>query len=115
MYRRPTTAIRSWTPTHTTVRKSVRYEVDGAIAVVPIDRPEARNAVDSATAAALVAAFQRFAADDSLAIAILTGGGGNFCAGFDLKELASGRGDRLQAQGEGPMGPTRMELGKPVI
>ncbi len=98
---------------------SVGYEVDGAVVTVTIDRPEVRNAVDSATAAELVERFQRFDAEDQLHVAVLTGAGGNFCAGFDLKELA-GRGphpDPLPQAGEGygPMGPTRMELGKPVI
>lgn len=94
---------------------SVRYEVDGAVVTVTIDRPEVRNAVDSATAAALVECFERFDADEALNVAVLTGAGGTFCAGFDLKELASGRGDRLGVAGQGPMGPTRMQLGKPVI
>jgi enoyl-CoA hydratase len=94
---------------------TVRYEVDGPVVTVTIDRPEARNAVDSATAAALVECFTRFDADEALSVAVLTGAGGMFCAGFDLKELASGRGNRLDASGEGPMGPTRMVLGKPVI
>lgn len=85
------------------------------MAVVTIDRPEVRNAVNSATAAELVASFKKFDEDAALSVAILTGAGGNFCAGFDLKELAAGRGDRLSAKGEGPMGPTRMRLGKPVI
>jgi enoyl-CoA hydratase len=94
---------------------SVRYEVDGAVVTVTIDRPEVRNAVDSATAAALVDCFERFDADQALNVAVLTGAGGTFCAGFDLKELASGQGDRLSVPGQGPMGPTRMQLGKPVI
>ena len=94
---------------------NVRYEVDGAIAVVTINRPGARNAVNSATAEELVACFKRFDADDSLSVAILTGAGGNFCAGFDLKEVAQGRANRLTAKAEGPMGPTRMQLDKPVI
>src|SRR5258706_8357641 len=94
---------------------NVRYEVDGAIAVVTINRPGARNAVNSATAEELVACFKRFDANDSLSVAILTGAGGNFCAGFDLKEVAQGRANRLSAKAEGPMGPTRMQLGKPVI
>jgi enoyl-CoA hydratase/carnithine racemase len=94
---------------------NVRYEVDGPIAVVTINRPSARNAVNSATAEELVACFKRFDADDSLSVAILTGAGGNFCAGFDLKEVAQGRANRLSAKAEGPMGPTRMQLDKPVI
>src|SRR5438270_2445297 len=94
---------------------NTRFEVDGPIAVVTINRPGARNAVNSATADELVASFKRFDADDSLSVAILTGAGGNFCAGFDLKEVAQGRAARLTAKGEGPMGPTRMRLDKPVI
>ena len=94
---------------------NTRFEVDGPIAVVTINRPGARNAVNSATASELVASFRRFEADDSLSVAILTGAGGNFCAGFDLKEVAQGRATRLTARREGPMGPTRMQLDKPVI
>jgi len=94
---------------------NTRFEVDGPIAVVTINRPGARNAVNSATASELVASFKRFEADDSLSVAILTGAGGNFCAGFDLKEVAQGRATRLTARAEGPMGPTRMHLDKPVI
>ena len=82
---------------------------------VTIDRPEVRNAVDAETAAELARCFRRFRADGNLAAAVLTGAGGNFCAGFDLKALASGGTDRLSEEGEGPMGPTRMELDKPVI
>jgi enoyl-CoA hydratase/carnithine racemase len=74
-----------------------------------------RNAVDFETAAALADSFRRFDADESLSVAVLTGAGGNFCAGFDLKALAGDTGDRLSESGEGPMGPTRMTLGKPVI
>jgi enoyl-CoA hydratase len=94
---------------------TVRYEVDGPIATVSIDRPHARNAVDVETAAALIECFNRFDADAQLSVAVLTGSGGNFCAGFDLKALATGSGDRLTDSGRGPMGPTRMLLGKPVI
>jgi len=95
--------------------ETVRYEVDGPIAVVTIDRPEVRNAVDRATAEALATAFRRFDADDDLAVAILTGAGGTFCAGADLKAIASGGGNRVTLDGDGPMGPTRMLLDKPVI
>lgn len=83
--------------------------------VVTIDRPKVRNAVDPDTARRLVECFDRFAADDGLAVAVLTGADGNFCAGFDLKALARGVGNRLEETGQGPMGPTRMLLDKPVI
>jgi enoyl-CoA hydratase len=74
-----------------------------------------RNAVDGPTAAALADAFRRFDADESLAVAVLTGANGNFCAGFDLKALAREDSYRLSESGDGPMGPTRMQLSKPVI
>jgi enoyl-CoA hydratase len=94
---------------------SVRYEPDGPVVVVTIDRPQVRNAVDPATAGLLVDCFERFAADDSLAVAVLTGADGNFCSGFDLKAFARGEGNRLDETGPGPMGPTRLTLDKPVI
>ena len=94
---------------------TVRYEPDGQVVVVTIDRPEVRNAVDPETAGLLFDAFQRFNADGNLAVAVLTGSGGNFCAGFDLKALARGAGSRPEETGPGPMGPTRMLLEKPVI
>ena len=97
---------------------AVHYEVDGRVVTVTIDRPEVRNAVNSATAAELAGCFRRFDADEALSVAVLTGAGGMFCAGFDLKELAAGAGEagnRLEKSDEGPMGPTRLLLGKPVI
>jgi len=94
---------------------TVRYETDGPVAVVTIDRPEVRNAVDGPTAAALADAFRRFDADEALVAAVLTGAGGAFCAGADLKAVSDGRGNRVAAEGDGPMGPTRMLLGKPVV
>src|SRR5947208_12144722 len=105
---------------------TVLFETDGEVAVVTINRPEVRNAVDDPTAAALVGAFRRFDADEPLALAVLTGAGGTFCAGADLKAVAAGqlrRGALIDALGEyvlsedgdGPMGPSRMLLGKPVI
>jgi enoyl-CoA hydratase len=87
---------------------TVRYEPDGQVVVVTIDRPEVRNAVDSDTAGQLVECFERFAADDRLAAAVLTGA-------VDLKALARGDGNKLRETGPGPMGPTRMTLDKPVI
>jgi enoyl-CoA hydratase len=83
--------------------------------VVTIDRPEVRNAVDRPTAAALAASFRRFDADEQLAVAVLTGAGGVFCAGADLKALSDGRGTRLTEGGDGPLGPTRLRLSKPVV
>lgn len=94
---------------------AVHFETEGNIAVITIDRPEVRNAVDGETAGLLYAAFQRFDADDALAVAILTGADGTFCAGADLKGVAGGRGNRIRAEGEGPLGPTRMLLSKPCI
>jgi enoyl-CoA hydratase len=94
---------------------SVRYESDGPVAIVTIDRPAVRNAVDRPTAIALADAFRRFDADGSLAVAVLCGAGGTFCAGADLKAVASARGNRAAPTGDGPMGPTRMLLGKPVM
>jgi enoyl-CoA hydratase len=93
---------------------SVRYEPKGRTVVVTIDRPERRNAVDTATAAELAAAFRRFEADPQADVAILTGAGGTFCAGADLQAVADG--DLWQADsGAGPLGPTRLVLAKPVI
>ncbi len=94
---------------------SIQYETDGAVAVVTIDRPEVRNAVDGPTAAELADAFRRFDADDDLLVAVLTGAEGTFCAGADLKGITDGRGNRVTPDGDGPMGPTRMLLDKPVI
>jgi enoyl-CoA hydratase len=94
---------------------SVRTESQDSILVVTIDRPERRNAVDAATASALASAFRTFDGDPSLSVAILTGAGETFCAGADLKALAEGEPRPVQPEGDGPMGPTRMRLGKPVI
>jgi len=88
---------------------------DGPVRVVTIDRPSRRNAVDRATAAALVDAFGAFDGDPTAAVAVLTGAGGTFCAGADLKAVASGDGNRVTESGAGPMGPTRMRLSKPVV
>ncbi len=85
---------------------------------VTINRPAARNAVDRPTAEALAAAFRAFEADDALKVAILCGAGEHFCAGADLKSVASGEAtkvNRIAPDGDGPMGPTRMQLSKPVI
>jgi enoyl-CoA hydratase len=96
---------------------SVSVTTDGPVAVVTIDRPEVRIAVDGPTAVALADAFAGFDGDPGLAVAVLTGAGGTFCAGADLKALASGepRPVSVSPEGNGPMGPTRMELSKPVV
>jgi enoyl-CoA hydratase len=96
---------------------TVRTEPTDRTLVVTIDRPEVRNAVDRPTADALLAAFERFDADDGLDVAVLTGAAGQFCAGADLKAIGTGRGNRVSDNpaSAGPMGCTRMELGKPVI
>jgi len=94
---------------------SVRIEQKDGILVVTLDRPERRNAVDLATASALAAAFRRFDEDASASVAILTGAGGTFCAGADLRAFAEGEPRPVRADGDGPMGPTRMRLSKPVI
>ncbi|MFI5282981.1 MAG: crotonase/enoyl-CoA hydratase family protein [Candidatus Dormibacterales bacterium] len=93
----------------------VRVVTDDAVMTVTIARPEVRNAVDAETAASLVDAFQEFDATSSLSVAVLAGEGGTFCAGFDLKSIAAGGGNPITDTGRGPMGPTRMALGKPVI
>ena len=93
----------------------VRTERAGAVLTVILERPEARNAVDGPTAADLVDAFRAFEADDSLAVAVLWGAGGTFCAGADLKAMTTPRANRVADDGDGPMGPTRMRLTKPVI
>lgn len=94
---------------------SVLIERDGDVAVVTINRPEVRNAVDSATAATLAQAFGNFDRDQSLKVAVLTGSGGTFCAGFDLREVAQGGRKLSKDETQGPMGPTWMELSKPVL
>ena len=94
---------------------TVRVETDGPVTIVTIDRPEVRNAVDGPTADALAATFRAFDADASKAVAVLTGASGYFCAGADLKAIADARGNRVDMEGDGPLGPTRMRLAKPVI
>ncbi len=94
---------------------SIRYELRDRIAVVTIDRPDLRNAVDVPTAEALADAFRRFDEDEQARVAVLTGAGGTFCAGADLKAVAGGELRDFSPQVDGPMGPTRMQLVKPVI
>jgi len=97
---------------------SVLFESGSSIATITLNRPERRNAVDGPTASALLQAFKRFEADDSLLVAVLTGSGGHFCGGADLTAMADPRTRNLiepTGREHGPMGPTRMVFSKPVI
>jgi enoyl-CoA hydratase len=94
---------------------AVRVERAGAVTTIVLDRPERRNAVDGVTARALADAFRAFDADAEARVAVLWGAGGTFCAGADLKAIATATGNRLEPEGDGPMGPTRMLLSKPTI
>ena len=99
-------------------QQTVRVEKKGPVSTVILNRPEVRNAVDSAAAKALVDAFRTFEADPEARVAVFFGEGEAFCAGADLKAIA--RGDRQEDfrkgfEGDGPMGPSRMVLSKPVI
>jgi enoyl-CoA hydratase len=96
----------------------VHFEIDAPIAIVTIDRADVANAIDRPTAEELAGAFRRFEGDESLAVAVLTGASGKFCAGADLKAMqedGAPRASRVEADGDGPVGPTRMLLTKPVI
>ncbi|MGZ4479960.1 MAG: crotonase/enoyl-CoA hydratase family protein [Nocardioidaceae bacterium] len=95
--------------------EAVRVEKSGPVTTVVLCRPEARNAVDGPTAAALAEAFRAFDADDSAAVAVLYGEGGTFCAGADLKALGTERQNQVAPDGDGPMGISRMRLSKPVV
>jgi enoyl-CoA hydratase len=94
---------------------SVIVERDPPVTTVVLSRPDVRNAVDRATAEALAAAFRAFEADEGCSVAVLVGDHGHFCAGADLKAIAGGDANRIAMDGDGPMGPTRMLLDKPVI
>jgi enoyl-CoA hydratase len=96
---------------------AVRVERRGPVWTVVLSRPERRNAVDGPTAAALADAFRAFDADPDARVAVLWGEGGTFCAGADLKAISEGRGNQVRPveEADGPMGPSRMQLGKPVI
>lgn len=96
---------------------SVSVEKNGPVTTVLIDRAAVRNAVDRPTAEALAAALRAFEADEQALVAVLAGAGGTFCAGADLAAVAEGgeRRNRLQIEGDGPMGPSRMPLAKPLI
>ncbi|WP_275291943.1 crotonase/enoyl-CoA hydratase family protein [Amycolatopsis sp. La24] len=93
---------------------TVLVEHDGPVTTIGINRPERRNAVDRATAEALADAFREFDASDA-SVAVLYGVGGTFCAGADLKAVSEGHGNRTEPDGDGPMGPTRLRLRKPVL
>jgi enoyl-CoA hydratase len=94
---------------------SVDVEKQGPVTTVILNRPEVRNAVDGPTAAALAAAFRAFDADPEAAVAVLCGAGSTFCAGADLNAVGGERSNTIAHDGDGPMGPTRMVLSKPVI
>jgi enoyl-CoA hydratase len=94
---------------------TVSIEKNGPVTTVILSRPEARNAVERETAEALVEAFRAFEADETALAGVLYGDHGTFCAGADLKAVAAGRGNRVEPTGDGPMGPSRMMLSKPVI
>jgi enoyl-CoA hydratase len=93
----------------------ISIEKNGPITTVILSRSEVRNAVDRATAEALIEAFREFDADHSASVAVLYGDNGTFCAGADLKAFAESRGNRVDPTGTGPMGPSRLLLTKPVI
>ncbi|MFJ7948141.1 crotonase/enoyl-CoA hydratase family protein [Streptomyces sp. NPDC096354] len=99
----------------TTGHPAVRIERDGPVLTVILSRPEVRNAVDGPTAVQLADAFREFDSDPDASVAVLWGEGGTFCAGADLKGIGTERGNKVRAEGDGPMGPTRMRLSKPVI
>lgn len=94
---------------------SVRVEREGPVVTVVLSRPEARNAVDAETAGELARVFRELDRDDDVQVMVLWGEGGHFCAGADLKALAAGQGNRIDPDGDGPMGPTRRVMSKPVI
>jgi enoyl-CoA hydratase len=95
--------------------KTLLVERDKKVLTITVNRPQARNAVDSATAQALAEAFESFERDDDLHVAVLTGAQGTFCAGADLREIAEGRRLPVNPEGHAPMGPTWMQLSKPAI
>jgi enoyl-CoA hydratase len=94
---------------------AVRVVRDGPVATVLLSRPQTRNAVDGPTAAALAEAFRELDTDESVAVMVLHGEGGVFCSGADLQAIGTERGNVVDPDGDGPMGPTRLRLSKPVI
>jgi enoyl-CoA hydratase/carnithine racemase/sugar phosphate isomerase/epimerase len=111
----PAAAIMLTIVEQSATRPAVRVERSGPVTTVLLHRPDRRNAVDGATAAALAAAFRAFDADPDAAVAVLHGEGGVFCAGADLTAIGTDRGNRVAADGDGPMGVSRLRLSKPVI
>jgi len=94
---------------------AILIDRDQDVLIVTINRPEVRNAVDIATSEILLRAFEEYERDDRASVAVLTGAGGTFCAGADLKAIAAGQRRRLVEDGPGPLGPTRLLLSKPVL
>jgi enoyl-CoA hydratase len=97
------------------VTEAVTVSRAGPVTSVILDRPQSRNAVDGPTAVALADAFRAFDADSEARVAVLHGAGQTFCAGADLKAVGGPDGNRVDESGDGPMGPTRLRLSKPVI
>lgn len=93
----------------------IEVEIEYPVYTVIINNPEVKNAVDGETAKELAEAFRTFEADEKALVAVLWGAGGTFCAGANLKAIALGKGNRIDKEGDGPMGPSRMRLSKPVI
>ena len=93
----------------------VHVETDGAVTTIVLDRPDRRNAIDRAHAELLADAVRAFEADEAASVAVLTGAGGHFCAGADLREIAAGQPNRVEDDGDGPLGPTRMQTEKPIL
>ena len=93
----------------------IKVEYEGPVTIVTIDRPEVRNCVNRETAEELADAWRAFDADDDAKVGVFCGEETGFCAGADLKAVATGEGNRAAPDGDGPMGPSRMVLSKPVI
>lgn len=94
---------------------SIKIEKNYPIYTIILDNPEVKNAVDGPTATKLANAFRNFEKDEKALVAVLWGANGTFCSGANLKAITEGRGNRIEKEGDGPMGPTRMLLSKPVI
>ena len=93
----------------------IKIEKNYPVFTIIIDNPEVKNAVDGETAQQLADVFRQFEEDEQALVAVLWGAGGTFCAGANLKAIAQGKGNRIEKDGDGPMGPSRMILSKPVI